>query len=1390
MSKDSSGQVKTRRSGFPRRKYFAVGAVLLFLAVCVLLYFRSLERNREHLTQHNIRHLGTIATVIQERLDAFADAVGNALDYSADDRWKAAQQPCEPDRRYTRNAEANPPRPQGVSVRQEYEKLPAHLRGRMITEQKMKSPQADVVAQSNREVKEEKPDNAEEVQRVAQQKRKLMFSDSASVIEATPSYDQLLDVAQITEGSFDAILLVSAAGDSVLFNSAPQTMRITRIDSVLIDEQNRSFLEVAMNTNVGLLTVANKEFLIYIQVMKDLRVCGMLERDRFEKQVQSIHGVSLLDGMIVLALLLLAIPLITLHYARINERIQPLNVLITIACIILGSTLVVLLLADFLYNKQTVDEVDNRTLEHFSREIKQRVTREFAQLDSMTTMLDRDIAARSGVPFDSVHALTDSAIGSRLMGHLDSLPFHLRPAIFHQPSQRAFDRILSRYPYFHQLYWMDEEGLMKALWTKNPYLYYDVPVKDREYFQAVMNGAQRYIQPHYTRSSGDFMVAYSRPSPLFFREGAMRVKAAASDDDSGACWDTLHTAVGAVDLLPRSLVNTWFPEGYGFMFIDRAGFVLFHSITRRSLHENLFDECGDNALRDIVEAGADGLVSTRYWEDQVRMLASPFSLPHVKDSWYLVVYSEQDMITDMKAGNLMMSGMMYLYFFIPIMLGFIFFAYMWDPRLRLLWHKPGFEKQYKERTLSSLIAAAVTMFAAMFLFDDVYLVLLTGLVLPHAHYQLTLWNMDANAIPYPTHHRRRWLHAMRSRRGAAFIVHAIMVLLYLYILFVNMDADADAAVGWTAWGRLLVLAALVLLLILIDRGVHLFVQRRGSRGKNDESLKWYVRSLTATVLLVSFVPMAIFFRGATDLHSMAYERVQKDSFFRSLTVRNARLEAEYESERILHEDASRLSNASVKQEEGPALYDTLAMTAKRDTRDVYIIGKKEGLQASSSVPVVVNDTLLRAFLLPVNSSARLFRRQLASGGAGSIDTTAVVDAGFRADNLPPLVYPRSFRVTPRFGGVLPVILAFGIFLLILYTLIRYGTRRLFMTEMRVPDRLPGRWEDGSCLFIWTSEEDHRRFLDRCRSMSPEPEIHCLNEHSMKALLEDNEHRPGDDRRVVLDCFEYDANNAIANLRKLELLEHLLFTQSARVCVVCSVDPEYYFFQSDDSPQSPDLRERWKRVLNMLVTLEYGNSTEEHVRTPHRQPLGTHPSLAEIVDMDCTLAGMEDIAEHAHRLVRDGLLKERDDVLLWISKQSKPLYQSIWMTCRKRERFVLYRIAQDGFVPHRALNIIRQLVTRGLLIRDPSLCVFNETFERFILEVKTPEQIREWEAEEPPGIWGSIKHPILVGFVVIAAALFYVNPNYFDSTVAILTALAGAIPLLFRVRGFITTGKAE
>ena len=138
----------------------------------------------------------------------------------------------------------------------------------------------------------------------------------------------------------------------------------------------------------------------------------------------------------------------------------------------------------------------------------------------------------------------------------------------------------------------------------------------------------------------------------------------------------------------------------------------------------------------------------------------------------------------------------------------------------------------------------------------------------------------------------------------------------------------------------------------------------------------------------------------------------------------------------------------------------------------------------------------------------------------------------------------------------------------------------------------------------------------------------------------------------------------------------------------------------------------------------------------------------------------------------------EELVARIANQARAYYTHIWNSCSPGERQTLCHLAQDRLLSHRDPDI-EPLLRRELIVKH-DLHLFNASFRQFVKSAERVSFVAEQDKQAQQGsLWQTLKVPILVVMLGIAAFLFLTQQDLYSARFALMTGLTTLIPALFR-----------
>jgi hypothetical protein len=139
-------------------------------------------------------------------------------------------------------------------------------------------------------------------------------------------------------------------------------------------------------------------------------------------------------------------------------------------------------------------------------------------------------------------------------------------------------------------------------------------------------------------------------------------------------------------------------------------------------------------------------------------------------------------------------------------------------------------------------------------------------------------------------------------------------------------------------------------------------------------------------------------------------------------------------------------------------------------------------------------------------------------------------------------------------------------------------------------------------------------------------------------------------------------------------------------------------------------------------------------------------------------------------------------------QLSPLYRAGEVTrdqiLDENEKLVIGHVAQQGLANAASRRVVRRLLTRGLLSKDPALRLMNETFTRFVLSRTCRADVALLEGEAEPSTWDRLRAPLAFAAVSAGVFLFMTQREMFDSTLTTVAGVTAAVPTVFRLASLV------
>ncbi len=1075
-------------------------------------------------------------------------------------------------------------------------------------------------------------------------------------------------------------------------------------------------------------------------------LAGLVSKQRFVLQSLKISLSTLTIVSLLLVLAVLSWPLLKLRFSGERQRVLASDGARLALSSLLGAAVCTILALDLYAYAGFRAELDGE-LARLAGQINKNLTREMT-------------AARASFAFLvswTERAKVDS--GPDLLARLDSLP--ATPVL----------------PVFESWALIDAKGMQSRKWSTDHFMQPLVPVKDRYYFREALARRAKYFPSVATNDSGLLLPDPSDPDGYVLESiqswttGQRRVVIAAP-------YRSGRTPVAAITLHMVSVIEPVLPAGLGFAVVDSVGRVLFHADQSRNQEENFFTEADQNKdLRAALLSHSEGLVNMLYGGADHRAYVTPVP----GQPWSVITFRDKQSARITNAEWVATSGYLTaLYTLLLVLLGAA--ALLVTPRHRISWLWPDRRLRVAYDQLALVFGLLLVAFVAALWGLERDLLLQASALLPLITIALTMLHLERRgAILWP----------IQSRGILALVLVGVVVagLLKLGVSLLGSKTPAGVmACVLPLFGFTLVL--------MVRLGK---VGRSGSREAPPRPIAHaYLAVAVLFLLLVGALPAAGFFKVAYGAHTEALVKHRQLQFARALNTRQARIERAYSE--ALGSGKSRLKARRVALCSG---------SSEACGLDVYDAAFQAGLDSTGPRPdsrrARPPTALVGRLLSPYRPESSLEWRALLSDTSSDSAWSWSV-AGNRLYLESPRVAERTLSsplpvLRPTSGSqwwlllggvVLPVMLALG-------WLAKFVARRFFLIE--VTDPVPstsgyriGEVGDTNLLVVCRdcAEEDLIVVPPRYKTIDVKQELSGRILGDLEWLRRDI----GVGTPVLVKHFEHQRHDPAADAAKLRMVDSLVHDLGSTVIVVQSREangsPLGMGSEWSAAIVVPGGPEEGRLALESFVLVDAGRLCKGEGGEEKRRwaetaaPDGFGSPIEKLIASesrcDPRLKGIwEGVKDGVEEAARRGHRASRNEMLDLLGERAEFYYDAIWASCRPAERVVLANIAEDALANEKDRRVLRRLLARGLIRREPEFRVMSETFRQYLVrhagESKSESSVVKGSA------WDGIRRPMLVVLGSGIFVLFVTQQELWNAANVVILGLSAGVPAFARVIGF-------
>lgn len=1166
---------------------------------------------------------------------------------------------------------------------------------------------------------------------------------------------------KLAQGVFDTLALATADG-RVLFAKGlrQQELQSTTLDALARRSHGKTppidFAKLARTSAMDEVEIAGGTYVLFVQpCCRSLtstdstesadRTAGLILVGLADARALSTSSSAISTTWIKLAtagvlLALVGWPFLKLWLIGERQRVRMLDVVQLGASSVFGVALLTIFMLDGYASWRTGRDVDVQ-LEELAGALKQNVTTE-------------------------VGAASKQLRCSEALAHAPGRPSKqgniLAAEWFKCPANRVNEDVAHSYPYFESFALIDTNGQQQVKWAANHHVSSKVRVADREYFRRARDGR---LWKTDTCPDGCFLES-------LWSWTTAKPQAVLSTP-------SVNGRVAALSIPMRSLMRTTLAPGFEFAVIDDGGTVLFHSDPQRNTYENLFQETDNSRrLRASVASHSAEPLNVRYWGSAYRAFVLPLDVP----GWSVVTLFEKK-----RLGTLGLEWLAVTFVFLAIymVLGATVIFTGLTPGADWIWPDERRRRQYLAVAAVSVAAIGVFLLAMRgyhggALLAWAYTIPVAAWFVSYLILKTPPGRSGVSPAPEPL-----------TEYFAAAVLLLVVTAVFPAVAFflASYEVHAESYVKQT---QLRVAHALQ------ERTDALRDEYSEARGKGRKAALEGPNQTENVDIYYSF-----FYGTKVTSASMAPPPEDAPAENWLLTLFEEYLpyyaESSVEWRQLLHHKS----------------HDDSWYSIPDDDRQILVVRGSD---------FAVESTLPALFGLDPMHDAEWHAGQRQAAAAPAYRVTSTVSLprpsapGQSADRAPAASNedPTAHAsIAPYLLPLLPValvVLACGIVAFIRRHVFLSGLSEPFWARLRLPASA------GDNLFVLCDADLKASEIKGTAPLKLGPIAAKADVEAewRTVLLELDQREPS--RAVVIDDFDEDLQNAPIMNRKLTLLEELMADPDRIVVVLSHLTTTALSNSLGSAPangpgSSP--RDRWKRLLTMFSKIDWrglggcapviaelnetptpgegwGRRAVRDLRSlwsrlgKNRRRTATAALNAEAGSDPFVRRVCLDIAESP--LFTQGPIT-RTQILDEIAERASGFYRQIWASCSDDEKVVLVHIAQDGLANASSRRVVRRLLARRLLRKDPRVRVMNTTFRWFLLSSARRSEVMGLEGVSDPGTWNRLRVPLTVGVAVTAVFLFVTQKELFDATVTVATTMTVALPVLLRTVGIVAGRQA-
>lgn len=288
---------------------------------------------------------------------------------------------------------------------------------------------------------------------------------------------------------------------------------------------------------------------------------------------------------------------------------------------------------------------------------------------------------------------------------------------------------------------------------------------------------------------------------------------------------------------------------------------------------------------------------------------------------------------------------------------------------------------------------------------------------------------------------------------------------------------------------------------------------------------------------------------------------------------------------------------------------------------------------------------------------------------------------------------------------------------------------------------------------------------------------------------------------VIENLEHDSRSVTGNRVKLKVISQLL-TRQKRLIILSEVYPGQIlaFFKEQVDAEGAVQEDvasdfaSWRNILGEFPQVVLGMDTKSDTieQIIHRFEASNNgaridsehkKSLIWELGHSRFLPTLTDtiLSRNSYKRSNGSIAIDTERMILHTQNLAHGYYNDIWNSLAKRERYLLYDLATDGFMNIKNGDSLFSLMKKGLIVWNNRPAVFNNSFRNFIITSAGRVEALELENKNrKSGAWSSARIVIYLIILTLIGFLLLGEPSLvqdFKAFIGIIASIGAVLPIV-------------